>query len=92
MAIVTLSAFVSGFAAGWVARGFSGAPRSEAVRSVAKGLGVSDAIRRWVSERAEWVEDLVAEGQAYHEAMRRGAPVGEREAEATSFAEEGPAS
>jgi hypothetical protein len=73
MAMVTLGAFVSGFAVGWVARGLSDAPRGEMVRNVAKGFHVSDAVRRWVSERAEWVEDLVAEGQAHYEATRGGA-------------------
>lgn len=75
MAMVTLGAFVGGLAAGWVARGLSGAPRSELVRTVAKGFQVSDAVQRWVSERAEWVEDLIAEGQAYHAATRRCANV-----------------
>lgn len=74
MAMMTLGAFVGGFAAGWVARGLREAPRSELVRGVANGFHVSDAVRRWVSERAEWVEDLVAEGQAHYEATRRRAP------------------
>jgi hypothetical protein len=74
MAIGTLGAFVGGLAAGWVARGLVDAPRTELVNGVAKTYGIGDAVRRWVAERREWVEDLIAEGHAQYEATRRRAP------------------
>jgi hypothetical protein len=72
MAVVTVGAFVAGFAAGWVARGLSDAPRSELVSGVARSYRIKDTVRRWISERVEWVEDLVAEGEAQYEASRQG--------------------
>lgn len=74
MAMGTLGAFVGGLAAGWVARGLADAPRDELVNGVATSYGISDAVKRWVAERVEWMEDLVAEGRAQYEATCRRAP------------------
>lgn len=63
----TVGAFVAGVVVGWVGRGMSQEPREEMVRSVATGMRVVASTRRWITERVEWVEDVVAEGQARYE-------------------------
>ena len=69
----TVGAFVAGVVVGWVGRGMSQEPREEMVRSVATGMRVVASTRRWITERVEWVEDVVAEGQARYEASLEGA-------------------
>ncbi len=77
--MLTVGAFVAGVAAGWVGRGLAGSPRRELVGSVEKGLHVFARARRWVAERVEWVEDVVAEGQARYAASLERAPAEARD-------------
>lgn len=89
MALETIGAFVVGVAVGWAGRGLSDAPRRELVRSVASGFRVRDAVRRWVAERVEWVEDLIAEGRAGYLASQERAPAASNASPVTDLAEEG---
>jgi hypothetical protein len=72
--MLTMGAFLAGVATGWVGRGLYDAPRHELVTSVEKGMHAFARVRRWVSERVEWAEDVVAEGKARFEASRERAP------------------
>jgi len=87
MALVTVGSFVAGVAVGWVGRGLSSAPREEIVRSAETGFRVSAAVRRWVSGRVEWIEDVLAEGKARYAASQARAPAVPIAAPATKLAE-----
>lgn len=92
MAMLTMGAFVAGVAVGWAGRGLSDAPRRELVRSVASGFRVHGAVRRWLAEGVEWLEDLIAEGRAGYLASQERAPADSSASPAADLAEEGRAS
>lgn len=66
----TVGAFAAGVVVGWVGRGMARDPRGELVQQVATGYRLAASARRFVTERVEWLEDVVAEGRARYEAER----------------------
>ncbi len=75
MALKTVGAFASGFAAGWIARSLVGSTREAAIGA----LVIVDRLRheatRLVAEQVERIQDFFAEGRAYYEAERTPGPV-----------------
>jgi hypothetical protein len=63
-------AFVAGVVVGWTARATLGSTREALVRSVSMAHALRERARRVVAENVEWMDDLLAEGRARHEAKR----------------------
>ena len=68
MPLGELSAFTAGVAVGWAGRSLSGSTREALVRVIVTGHKLRDELRRALGERAEWIEDLIAEGRGRYEA------------------------
>ncbi len=62
--------FVAGVIVGWTARATLGSTREALVRTVSMAHALRDRARRVVAENVEWMDDLLAEGRARHEAKR----------------------
>jgi hypothetical protein len=63
-------AFVAGVVVGWTARATLGSTREALVRTVSMAHALRERARRVVAENIEWVDDMLAEGRARHEAKR----------------------
>jgi hypothetical protein len=75
MTMRTTAAFVVGLSTGWVLRSALGPSREGIVRGIVAAHRGRDLLRRVVSERMEWLDDLFAEGRArYEETIGRTPP------------------
>jgi hypothetical protein len=68
MSFQVVAAYVAGVATGWIARSTLGSTREVAVRAFTLALDVKARLNRLASEQAEWLEDMLAEARARHEA------------------------
>ena len=75
MALRTVGAFVSGFAAGWIFRSAVGSTREAAIRALVRIDGLRHEVARVVAEEVERIQDFFAEGRAHHEAEGPKGPV-----------------
>jgi hypothetical protein len=71
----TTAAFIAGLSTGWVLRSALGSSREGIVRGLVAMHHGREVLRRVMSERMEWIEDLFAEGKARYEESRGRAPV-----------------
>jgi hypothetical protein len=72
MAAKTTAAFLAGVAVGWVGRSLLGSTREAMVQGLVVAHEIREGLRRAIAERAEWLEDMFAEGRARYEARRAG--------------------
>jgi len=70
MAMRTVGAFVSGFAAGWIARSAVGSTREVAISALLGIDGLRHEVIRVVAEQIERIQDLFAEGLTRHDSER----------------------
>jgi hypothetical protein len=70
MAARTTAAFLAGVAVGWVGRSLLGSTREAMVKGLVVTHEIRERLHRAVAERAEWLEDMFAEGRARYEAGR----------------------
>jgi hypothetical protein len=68
MPLDNLGAFAAGVAVGWAGRSVSGSTREAVVRVIVAAHKLRADMRRALGERAEWIEDLIAEGRLRYEA------------------------
>src|SRR5262245_21132099 len=62
--------FLAGVATGWVLRSSFDSFRDLTVRSVAAAYDMAERARRFAATEREYLEDLLAEGKARHEAHK----------------------
>lgn len=67
MPFESLGAFAAGVAVGWAGRSVAGSTREALVRVIVTGHKLRSDLRRALGERAEWIEDLMAEGRLRYE-------------------------
>jgi hypothetical protein len=67
MPFESVGAFAAGVAVGWAGRSVAGSTREALVRIIVAGHKLRADIHRALGERAEWIEDLMAEGRLRYE-------------------------
>jgi hypothetical protein len=68
MALENLGSFAAGVAVGWAGRSLSGSTREALIRAIVSAHKLRADLRRALGERAEWIEDLIAEGRMRYDA------------------------
>ena len=80
MAFRTATAFAAGVMVGWTGRSMFSSSREALVKAVVAGHEVAGRVRRFAAERAEWLEDVFAEGKARYDERRPETPIAHDEA------------
>src|SRR5262249_16504462 len=67
MPLQSWGALAAGVAFGWAGRSVSGSTREALIRAIVAAHKLRADMRRALGERAEWIEDLIAEGRLRYE-------------------------
>jgi hypothetical protein len=70
MALEVAAAVVTGVVAGWIGRSLTSSTRGLLVGAVVTTLRARDGLTRIFAHTSEWMEDVIAEGQARYESKR----------------------